>query len=187
MQKVSWLFGVQWSEIPSWGLNLGKSLWQPGLLLSWTQQLLLCLSWGSAPPSGSHSADPPLGGFLKAYRCCRGWWMQLKKDQVPTSRAHRLEESRTAGSISSCPNWKETHAQERDRKLNDSVKKRHLSRTLRICTVVNQGIGVEIDGRQDIQVSCSVDTGGRGSIRKAGKSLIYQTPDAMHRDFWSVF
>ena len=26
------------------------------------------------------------------------------------------------GSITSYPNWKETHAQERDRKLDDSVK-----------------------------------------------------------------
>lgn len=35
------------------------------------------------------------------------------------------------GPISSCPNWKETHAQERDRKLNDSVKEASFEQDLK--------------------------------------------------------
>ena len=93
MQKVSWLFGIQWSEIPLCGLNFGKTLHQPGLLLPGIQWLRLCFSAEADSPSCRHSATSSLSAFWN--RPCQMLSrlvdaIKENLDQGPNSRAHSL-------------------------------------------------------------------------------------------------
>lgn len=81
MQKVSWLFQIQWSEIPRCGLNFGKTLHHPGLNLQEFTSWFLCFSVGvETSPSCPPSAHLPWVLILMGLaRCSCSWWMQLKK------------------------------------------------------------------------------------------------------------